>query len=209
MEKSNIFVMVSGPVASGKSTLADRMVSTLPAHFYKPSKAYIDLAKAKGIPIENAFQDVSVNEAGDYFCKICKEHPITIGDQHLSIQPIKDTAIAIGDTNQDFQDEPYVSAIDHTLFEKLDINKVRTLLIYLKASAEELYKRACQRNQETGMYIRNRTLDDVKAEVEAEEYYFNELIGKVNVDSHIIETSNITADEVLHNAVSRVRELGR
>ena len=93
MEKSNIFVMVSGPAASGKSTLADRMVSILPAHFYKPSKAYIDLAKAKGIPIDKAFQDVRGNEAIDYFCKICKEHPITIGDQHLSIQPIKDTEI--------------------------------------------------------------------------------------------------------------------
>ena len=209
MGKLNIFVMVSGPAASGKSTLVDRMATTLPAHFYKPSKAYINLAKAKGILVEKAFRDVSESEAGDYFCKICKGYPITIGDQHLSIQPIKDTAIAIGDTNQEFQDEPYVSAIDYTLFEKLGTNEIRTLLIYLKASVKELYKRAYQRNQETGMYIRNKTLADVKAEVEAEEYHFNELIGKVNVDSHIIETSNLTADEVLYNAVSRVRELGR
>ncbi len=68
MERSSIFVMVSGPATSGKSTLVEKMVSILPAYFYKPSKACIDLAKAKGISTEKAFGDKTTEEAENYFC---------------------------------------------------------------------------------------------------------------------------------------------
>lgn len=204
MENSNIFVMVSGPAASGKTTLAEKMEIALPAHFYKPSRAYIDLAKAKDIPIENAFQDVAVEEAEAYFCKVCKEHEITVGDQHLSIQPIKDTAIAVGNVDINFSSEPYVSAINYSLFDKLNANEIRTLLIYLKASAETLYERAHQRNKETGMFIRNKSLAEVEEEVAAEEYYFNELAKRVGIYNQVIDTTNLSSEEVLDSALKRV-----
>ncbi len=201
---SNIFVMVSGPAASGKSTLVEKMVGALPAYFYKPSKAYFDLAKAKGIPDEKSFQEITTTEAENYFCGVCKNHDITIGDQHLSIQPMKDTSIALGKASIEFPNEPYVSAINYSLFDRLNENEVRTLLIYLKASAEILYERAYQRNLETGMFIRNKNLSEVKEEVEAEEYYYNELINRLNISSHIIDTGSLNSEEVLSNAVKRV-----
>lgn len=196
--------MVSGPAASGKTTLAEKMKIALPAHFYKPSKAYIDLAKAKGIPVKNAFQDITSEEAENYFCKVCKEHGITIGDQHLSIQPIKDTAIAVGDIDTGFPNEPYVTAINYSLFDKLNDNEIRTLLIYLKASAETLYERAYQRNQITGMYIRNKTLSEVEEEVAAEEYYFKEIVSRTGIYNHVIDTTILNSEEVLDNALKRV-----
>lgn len=204
MEKSSIFVMVSGPAASGKSTLVEKMSVALPAHFYKPSKAYFDLASAKGIPAERAFQDVTVTEAENYFCRVCMAHDITIGDQHLSIQPIKDTAIALGNTNMEFSKEPYVSAINYGLFDRLSENEIRTLLIYLSASPEMLYERAYKRNQETGMYIRNTDLSEVSDEVQAEEYYYNELIRRTGINSYAIDTDSLTSEEVLDDAVKRV-----
>lgn len=207
MQNSSIFVMVSGPAASGKSTLVDKMVSALPAYFYKPSKAYFDLAKAKVIPLEKAFQEITTTEAENYFCRVCKSHDITIGDQHLSIQPIKDTAIALGNTDIIFSSEPYVSAINYGLFDMLNENEIRALLIYLKASAEALYARAYQRNLETGMFIRNRTISEVKEEVEAEEYYYNELINRAKIDSYVIDTESLNSEEVLKRAVKRVLKL--
>lgn len=201
---ANIFVMVSGPAASGKSTLVEKMVCALPAYFYKPSRAYFDLAKAKRIPEEKSFQEITTIEAENYFCEVCKSHDIIIGDQHLSIQPIKDTAIALGNTNIEFSVEPYVSAINYGLFDRLNKNDIRTLLIYLKASAEMLYERAYQRNLETGMFIRNKNLSEVREEVKAEEHYYNELISRVNISSHVIDTDRLSPEEVLNNTVKRV-----
>lgn len=205
----SIFIMVSGPAACGKSTLVGNMVSTLSAYFYKPSRAYFDLAKEKGIPAEKAFQEITAAEAENYFCGVCKNHDITIGDQHLSIQPMKDTAIALGNTDIEYSSEPYVSAINYDLFARLNENEVRTLLIYLRASAETLYERAYQRNRETGMFIRNKSIAEVKEEVEAEDYYYKELIRRANISSYIIDTGNLDSEKVLEIASKRVLKFKR
>ena len=40
-------------------------------------------------------------------------------------------------------------------------------------------------------------------EVKAEEYYFNELINKVNIDNCVIDTDYKESNEVLENAIQR------
>lgn len=203
MEKKSIFVMVSGPAASGKSTLVENMSTELSAHIYKPSMSYIDLASKKGIEVSRAFYDIDIQEAENYFCKVCGNHEITVGDQHLAIQHFKDSSIASSNPNIKFPDEPYVSAINYDLFETLMENEIYTLLIYLKASPEVLYERAYQRFLQNGMFIRNKTLNEVIEEVNAEDYYFNELINKVNISSHTINTDNIDSKSVLDIAMKK------
>ncbi len=83
-----------------------------------------------------------------------------------SIQPIKDTAIALGKPIWK-SNKPYVSTFNYGLFDRLNENEVRPLLIYIKASAELLYERAYQRNLKTEMFIRNKNLSEVKEEMEA------------------------------------------
>ena len=54
--------MVTGPAASGKSTLCKNLTETLPAYFYKPSYAYFELANKHNIPKEKMLVYLSIIE---------------------------------------------------------------------------------------------------------------------------------------------------
>ena len=203
MVKENIFIIVSGPAACGKSTLVNGLSEKISAYIYQPSKAFIELAKKRNISIDRAFHDIKREDAENHFCNVCKKYKTVVGDQHLAIQHYKDSIIASGNPTIIFPDEPYVSAIDYDLFDKLTENQIYTLLIYLKASPEILYERAYNRYVKHGTYIRNQTIDEVLEEVKAEDYYFNELISRVNIDSHVIDTDYKKSNEVLENAIQR------
>lgn len=206
---NNNFIMISGPAASGKSTLVYKMKDTLNGFVYKPSMAYVELAKNKGIPIDRAFFEITRDMATDYFCEICNQHKIIIGDQHLAMQHYKDSMLASHNFNIVFPEEPYISTIDYSLFSKLAENEIETLLIYLKASPEVLFERAYQRHLNDGTLIRNKTLKEVIEEVEAEYYYFNELIYKTGISNYVIDTDNKDSEEVLDNALRKVKKFRR
>ena len=54
------------------------------------------------------------------------------------------------------------------------------------------------------MYYENYDyLNEVIDEVNAENYYFEELINKTSIESHIIDTDNKKADELLDNALRK------
>ena len=209
MGKENLFIMVSGPAACGKSTLVTGLSKSLPAYIYKPSKSFIELALERNIPIDRAFYDINRNDAENHFCEKCREKKVIVGDQHLSIQHYKDSLIASGNPTTEFPDEPYVSAIDYDIFKKLYENDIQTLLIYLKASPEILYERAYKRFLEQGTYIRNKNMKDVIEEVNAEEYYFNELVSQINIESHIINTDEKESKEVLEDALQKTLKFRR
>lgn len=206
---NNNFIMISGPAASGKSTLVYKMKDALDGFVFKPSSAYIELAKINGISIDKAFFDITRDMASDYFSEICKQHKIVIGDQHLAMQHYKDSMLASRNFDTIFPEEPYISTIDYNLFDKLSNKQIKTLLIYLKASPEVLFERAYQRHLNDGTLIRNKTLKDVVEEVEAEYYYFNQLIDKTGIENYVIDTDNRSSDEVLGNALQKVRKFRR
>lgn len=205
----NNFIMISGPAASGKSTLVYKMKDALNGFVFKPSLAYVELAKNNGIPIDRAFFDITRDMATDYFCEICNRHKMVIGDQHLAMQHYKDSMLASGNFDAVFPDEPYISTIDYNLFDKLSKNQIKTLLIYLKASPKILLERAYQRHLNDGTLIRNKTLQEVVEEVEAEYYYFNELIHKTGIENYVVDTDNKNSKEVLGNALQKVRKFRR
>lgn len=193
---SKTYVMVTGPAASGKSELCKAVSTNLDARFYKPAYAYFELAKKYNIPNERVFFDVNPDEAMTHFCNVCKTHELVIGDQHLAIQHERDSALATNQITEIDASEPYVSAIDYSLFDKLSDAEVKTLLIYLKANPEILYERAYKRYLETGAPLRNRNLQEVIDEVHAEEFYFNELIIRKNLENYVINTDNLTQENV-------------
>lgn len=206
---NNNFIMISGPAASGKSTLVYKMKDALNGFVFKPSLAYVELAKNNGISIDRAFFDITRDMATDYFCEICNQHEIVIGDQHLAMQHYKDSMLASRNFDTIFPEEPYISTIDYNLFDKLSENQIKTLLIYLKTSPEILFERAYQRYLNDGTLIRNKTLKEVIEEVEAEYYYFNELIHKTGIENYVIDTDNKSSEEVLGNALRKVRKIRR
>lgn len=205
---NNKFIMISGPAASGKSTLVTKMNDELSGFIFKPSQSYIEIAKRKRIPIDRAFFDIQRNVANEFFCENCKQNNIVIGDQHLSMQHYKDSKLASGEDIV-FPDEPYISTIDYSLFEKLSNNQIQTILIYLQASPALLFERAYQRHINLGTVMRNKNLKEVEDEVAAEYYYFNELINNTGIDNFVIDTNNKDKGEVLCDALQKVRKLGR
>lgn len=190
------YIMVTGPAASGKSELCKSVSNNLSVHFYKPAYAYFELAKKYNIPNERVFFDVNPYEAIIHFCDIFRTYELVIGDQHLAIQHKRDSALATNQITDIDVNEPYVSAVDYSLFDSLEDAEVKTLLIYLKANPEILYERAYRRHIETGAPLRNRTLQEVKDEISAEEFYFNELIIRKNLENHVINTDNLTRENV-------------
>lgn len=201
---SNRYILVTGPAASGKSTLVSSICEDSNYYFYKPSQAYIDVAREKEIPKSRIFYDVKQLDVTHKLIEICQEHYTVIGDQHLSIQHKRDSAIAIGDyTNIDIN-EPYVSALDYNLIEEVLKQDVSIQLIYLKATARKLYQRAYQRYIETGFVLRNKTIEEVQTEIEAEEYYFNELRKLFNLQNYIIDTNDKSKEEIKRLTLKRI-----
>lgn len=207
MKNANKFIMVSGPAACGKSTLVRTLNNTFDGYMYSPSKAYIDLSIARGIPVKGAFDNIAQSEAEDYFCQICTEHLYVIGDQHLSIQPNKDSAIASGNPSLVFTEENYVSALDYNLFYKLSNRDIQTFIIYLSASPEVLFERAYSRYLKEKIFIRNKSVDDVIKEVEAENYFFKQLVDKTGLENIKINTDNLTPEEVKDIAVQKILKI--
>lgn len=200
------YVMITGPAASGKTTLCKMMCDTIPAHFYKPTLAYFELAQKYNIPKDRIFTDVSEENAIKHFCDICVNHELTIGDQHLAIQPKKDTAIATNQLLEIDPNEPYVSAINYSMFDKLSDQGIKTILIYLKAHPEILYERAYKRNIETGFVLRNKNLQEVIDEIKAEEHFFHELINTKRLDNLIIDTDTLTKENIYLKAKRKILE---
>lgn len=201
------YFMICGPAASGKTTLIKGLNNKLLGSvIYKPAQAYIDLAKEYQIPIEDAFFNITKKEAYDYFCKMCNKQTITIGDQHLAIQPQKDSLLAFGALPLDYIEEPYTCAVDEKLFDLLSENEIEPFLFLLTASPELLFERACERNRKNGMLVRNKNLTDVVNEVNAEIYYFNELVQKLKLKNSMIDINRKTKEEVLDDVIQRIIE---
>lgn len=200
------YIMITGPAAAGKSTLCNYLSKELPAFFYKPAMAYLDLSKLNNIPPEKMFLLINSSDAIEYFCKICKDYDTIVGDQHLAIQPKKDSALAAKKSIEEFLEEPFVSAIDYNIFNKMLELSIQPIIIYLKANPEVLFERAYKRNLETGFPIRNRSLHDVIEEVIAEEYYFNELIRINKLENIVFDTTNMNTNSIINEVKKLIRK---
>ena len=199
---NHIYVMVTGPSAAGKTTLCKKMCSGMNAYFYKPADAYFDLARIHNIPKERVFYDTNLEELAIHFSNVCAKHEIATGDQHLAIQHNRDSSFAVlGEKKFDIQ-EPFVAAMDYGFFDTMKDKGIKPIIIHLTANPELLYERAYKRNIIDGQMLRNINLEDVINEVNAEEYYYNDLIAKKNLDNLMIDTT----DDSIENIYSKVKQ---
>lgn len=204
--KYNNLVLISGPAASGKTTLKMKLLDHFNAYSFRPSDAYIILAKQRNICVEQAFSAISRYEAETYFCNLCKEYTWVIGDQHLAIQFTRDSQIAVSFRDTCEINEEYSRAVSKDLIMRLKNDGVNILILLLKASPIELLKRARNRFREIGHIVRNMTEDDVNAEVEAEISFFNELVIETGIDHFVIDTTSKSDQEVYAYALQKTQE---
>jgi len=209
MNGSNTLILISGPAASGKTTVVKKLVAYYKAKMKKPADCYIDIAKERGIPIEKAFTGIKREEAEDRFCKICKENPMIIGDQHLAIQFKRDSMMAVSNEINDDKEEEYTPAISKEFIEKLQKNGVNVVVLLLYASPGVLLERAKQRYKDIGHTVRNQSIEEVKREVEAERKFFATLMRENHLEGCEIRTDTKTEQEVYLDALRKTVELGR
>ncbi len=204
---NNRFILVTGPAASGKTTLVSNICEDPNYFFYKPSQAYIDIAKKKNISRDRMFYDIKQTDIIKKVIEVCKDYYTVIGDQHLSIQHKRDSKIATGVYDDIDINEPYVAALNYDLINELLKKDIKILIIYLRATAKNLYQRAYQRHIDTGFVLRNKTVEEVQAEVQAEEYFFNELIKLFNLQNYIIDTNNHSKEDIKKLSLQRIMKI--
>ncbi len=206
MQEKHNLIIVSGPAASGKTTLIEELMNYYMAHFSKPSECYLTLARERNIPMQSAFSEVSREDAEELYCSICKSHRWVIGDQHLAIQFQRDSGMAVSNKIDSNVNEEYVPAISKEFIEKLKANGVDVFLILLDGEPEVLLKRAIRREQKTGHTVRNKTVEEMTREVEAERKIFDKLVAETQIPNCAIDVTNRSKQEVYLYAIQRIHE---
>lgn len=207
MEQKNNLIIVSGPAASGKTTLVKQLENCYMAYFAKPSECYLEIARRRGIPAEHAFSEVSREDAEELYCQICKSHRWVIGDQHLAIQYHRDSAMAVTNEIDSNAMEEYVPAISKDFIEKLKKAGINPFVILLEGKPEVLLERAIRREKKIGHTVRNKSIEEVTREVEAERRCFDQLVRETQIPNIAIDVTNRSQQEVYLYALQRIHEL--
>lgn len=202
----NNLIIISGPAASGKTTLIKELSKLYNAKYFRPSDSYLELAKQKKIPLVSAFYKITRDEAEMYFCHVCKQHSWVIGDQHLAIQFARDSQMATSNIVVEDNGEEYSPSISTAFIDNLRKDGINVLLILLKADPQILFERANRRFSEIGHPIRNKSAKEVKKEIEAELYYFDQLTRETGVENLVIDTSSSSEHEIFIRALEKISD---
>lgn len=205
--KNNKLIMISGPAASGKTTLIKMLEDYFEAKYFRPVDSYFEISKQRSIPVECAFSVVNRDEAEEYFCNVCKNNPWVIGDQHLAIQFHRDSQMAVDNSINDDIEEDYSQAVSAEFINNLENNNISVLIILLKADPHILFERARNRYFEIGHTMRNKTEGEVEKELKAELSYFEQIVKDTGVGNVVIDTTNKDRTEVFLEALKAIKEL--
>lgn len=182
-------IFVGGATASGKSTVINGL-----RKFYPNSKAYrrvqgfYDLAKIKQISKDEMYSKISSEEVDENFVTICKENELILSDVHYAVQINRSSSIDIY--------EPYVPTISETLIEKLKLNNINVIPIFLDCRPETCLKRAKFRFDNGEKALRNISVKDSEIEAFAEKREFYKLLN-ICEKGKIIDSENNTSDEIV------------
>jgi hypothetical protein len=188
-------IFVGGPAASGKTTVINQLLKSVPSFYYRPSQAFFDIAHEKNITHDDVFNIANMDEAEALFIKVCMSHELVIGDVHYAIQPVRDSFFASGTKVQDIS-EKYVASISSNLINSLSCNNIRILSILLYADPKILFKRAFDRQQSGCQQLRAFSLDDVKTEVNAEIEQWKILSSFSQIRSLSFDTGNCDQNKI-------------
>lgn len=205
--KNNNLIMISGPAASGKTTLIKEIEKHYNAKYYRPVDSYFELAKQRNIPIEQTFSVIERDEAEAYYCNVCQKQSLVIGDQHLAIQFHRDSQMAVDNSINDDIEEDYSQAVSAEFINNLENNNISVLIILLKADPHVLFERTRNRYFEIGHTMRNKTEGEVEKELKAELSYFEKIVKDTRVGNVVIDTTNKDRTEVFLEALKAIKEL--
>lgn len=188
-------ILIGGPTACGKSTLVKSLNQSISGSVvYRRQQGFFDIAEQKKIPRDEIYSKVSSNEVDDWFVNICKKSSIVISDVHYAIQMSRNGINK--NSNIDIHQE-YVATISQNLLNKLFINDINVMAIYLYCSPHSCLVRAAARYEINQKDVRNISVEDAIIETYSEEKEWNNIISTNMVDglklnSELLSTKELT-----------------
>ena len=199
-------IILAGPAGSGKSTIIHELINKYNSFYYRPCDVYLDNAKASGVPLSNAFELLSDEEAGRNYANICLHHDLVICDQHLAIQYYKDSKLASSIIDNTSDEEEYVESLNKAFMNNLLSDELHIMVICLYANKDCLYNRIVNRESIDGQLVRNKDSNSCEKELLAELYYFEKLLNDYGITGLKIDTSNLSMKEVIDYVIQSIDE---
>ena len=144
-----MLIFIGGPTACGKSTFVNNLNQNISNSLqYRRYQGFFDIANQKYILEKEIFNSVTSSEVDDWFVSICKNSDIVISDVHYAIQMNR------SNLNVDIYQD-YVPTISTELVQKLILENIQIVAVFLSCSSRECLKRSIDRYNVDGKEVRN------------------------------------------------------
>lgn len=185
-----ILIFIGGPTACGKSTFVNNLNQNISNSLqYRRYQGFFDIANQKDILEKEIFNSVTSSEVDDWFVSICKNSDIVISDVHYAIQ--KNRSNLNVDIYQD-----YVPTISTELVQKLILENIQIVAVFLSCSSRECLKRSIDRYNEDGKEVRNISIEDATIENFAEEKEWNNILSTGLVDGLKLDSEQFSVEQL-------------
>ncbi len=177
MERESVLVLVGGASGSGKTTLVKNLLKIYDGINYRRNQGFFDIAEQKGIPKNEAYNQVSSHEVNLFLIQKCVEHKIVFSDVHYAVQMLRDKKHGIG-MSSEISKEKYKSTISDDIIDIAKQESIEIIALLLQTNADELWMRQSNREMVDGKSARACSIDDITGQILAEEAVWEELKGK-------------------------------
>lgn len=170
----NLVIFVGGPTACGKSTFTNELSKSLAnSKKYRRYQGFFDIGTLRNIPKKEIFKQVTSEQVDDWFIDVCKESKIIISDIHYAVQMNRNNINQQSEVDI-YQD--YVPTVSKELLNKMFLNNIKVVAIYLSCSSDICYGRAVMRYNNFEKELRTQSLQDAELENVAERREWNNIV---------------------------------
>ncbi len=185
-----ILIFIGGPTACGKSTFVNNLNQNISNSLqYRRYQGFFDIANQKDILEKEIFNSITSSEVDDWFVSICKNSDIVISDVHYAIQMNR------SNLNVDIYQD-YVPTISTELVQKLILENIQIVAVFLSCSSKECLKRSIDRYNEDGKEVRNISIEDATIENFAEEKEWNNILSTGLVDGLKLDSEQFSVEQL-------------
>ena len=185
-----MLIFIGGPTACGKSTFVNNLNQNISNSLqYRRYQGFFDIANQKYILEKEIFNSVTSSEVDDWFVSICKNSDIVISDVHYAIQMNR------SNLNVDIYQD-YVPTISTELVQKLILENIQIVAVFLSCSSRECLKRSIDRYNVDGKEVRNISIEDATIENFAEEKEWNNILSTGLVDGLKLDSEQFSVEQL-------------
>ncbi|MBU2639132.1 MAG: hypothetical protein KKG75_00310 [Nanoarchaeota archaeon] len=172
------FVLIGGVSGVGKTTLAKRLCEVMGGSNIRFYHYILETARKKGIKNPGPVWELLLEESLPLIIEDIEREKFAVCDHHFAVQPIYDTAYALGELGVEDLDEPYTKGLHDGALKMYGWSRITVYPILLDAPTEHILSR----RESLSNIKRPRSLNplSVDREREYERRYFEEAADLLN-----------------------------